>query len=164
MTLLIIVSVLMLLAVLWTVMARSLIRSMLGLALVSIGVTMTMFLFAAPLAGVFELSVCAGLITVIFAATVSLTKPVPRADRARYSRERLKRYWPVPVLMLLASAACLYFLKVPDFATLPALAAGENSVRHILWHGRTLDLLGQVLLILLGAFGVITLFKEIKNQ
>jgi len=164
MTLILIVSVLMLIAVLWTVMARSLIRSMLGLALVSVGVTMLMFLFAAPLAGVFELSVCAGLITVIFAATVSLTKPMPAADRAKYSKERLKRYWPVPVLMLLAGAACFLFLKIPDFAALPAVANAENSVRHILWHGRTLDLAGQVLLILLGAFGVITLFKEIKNQ
>jgi len=164
MTLLIIVSILMLFAVLWTVMARSLVRSMLGLSLVSIGVTVIMFLFAAPLAGVFELSVCAGLVTVIFAATVSLTKPVPQADRAKYSKERLKRYWPVPVIMLLASAACLVFLKIPDFGGLPALTAGENSVRHILWHGRTFDLLGQILLILLGAFGVITLFKEIKNQ
>ena len=40
----------------------------------------------------------------------------------------------------------------------------DNDVRIILWNLRHLDLLGQIVILLGGAFGVVTLFKEWKNE
>jgi len=40
----------------------------------------------------------------------------------------------------------------------------ENDVRIILWNLRQLDLLGQIVILLAGAFGVAVLFKERKNE
>ena len=59
-----IVLAIMLLCALWTVMTRGLVRAALGLAATSIALTVLMFMLGAGLAAVFELSVCAGLITV----------------------------------------------------------------------------------------------------
>jgi NADH-quinone oxidoreductase subunit J len=162
MTILLICLSLMVLAAFWTVLARSLLRSMLGLALVSVAVTIVMFLFSTPLAAVFELSVCAGLITVILAATVSLTRPMTDKEAVAYGRQRLKKYWFLPVLALAVGASVLVFLKAPVFQPL-AQAALPVDVRHLLWHDRVFDLIGQILLVLLGSLGVVILFKEIRN-
>ncbi|HOW89513.1 MAG TPA: hypothetical protein PL037_04455, partial [Elusimicrobiales bacterium] len=56
------------------VMARDLLLNALMLALVSVGTALLLFDFQAPWAGVFELSVCAGLITVLFVSAVSLIR------------------------------------------------------------------------------------------
>ena len=44
-------------------------------------------------------------------------------------------------------------------ATLPN-AAAATDVRSVLWGDRRLDLLGQILIIFAGIFGVVILFKE----
>ena len=68
--------ILLIVAALGTVMTRSLLRSAMGLALTSAILTVFMFRLGAPLAGVFELSVCTGLISVLFISTISLTEPL----------------------------------------------------------------------------------------
>ncbi|MFA5085344.1 MAG: hypothetical protein WC482_03165, partial [Candidatus Omnitrophota bacterium] len=60
----------------WTVMTRSLLKSTIGLALTSAIITIIMFRLGSPLAAVFELSVCTGLITAVFVSTISLVKPL----------------------------------------------------------------------------------------
>lgn len=62
-------------ATLWTVMTRSLLKAALGLALTSALVAIMLFKLDSPLAGVFELSVCAGLITAVFISAISLMRP-----------------------------------------------------------------------------------------
>ena len=56
----------MLLCCLWAVMARGLLRAAIALATTSVVLAIIMFRLDSPLAAVFELSVCAGLITVVF--------------------------------------------------------------------------------------------------
>jgi ethanolamine transporter EutH len=51
-----------------------------------------------------------------------------------------------------------FSLKV--IATPPA----ENDVRLILWNMRHLDLIGQITILLAGAFGIVALFKEWKKD
>ena len=58
----------------WAVMSRNLLTSAIMLALVSVFASIILFDFSAPWAGVFELSVCAGLITVLFISGVSLVR------------------------------------------------------------------------------------------
>ena len=68
----ILILILLVVAALWTVMTRSLLRSAIGLALTSAILTLAIFRMNASLAAVFELSVCAGLIPVLFISVISL--------------------------------------------------------------------------------------------
>ena len=149
------------LSAVWTVLTARLLRSAIGLAITSAILTVLMFQLSSPLAAVFELSVCAGLISAIFISTISLTQRVTTENMAQRLKERLRRYWPLPLLLLAAGVALLSV----DFAlnvAMPAPAA-ENDVRIVLWKIRHLDLLGQIAILLAGAFGIVTLFKEWKN-
>jgi NADH-quinone oxidoreductase subunit J len=161
MTLTIVVLALTLLAALWTVMTASLIRSVLGLAATSVCVTILMFMLGANLAAVFELSVCAGLITVVFVSTIAMTQPTTRSEIMDRARTHLRRYWFLPVILVAAGAA-LAFLTAGARIDLPPPTASVD-VREILWKSRQTDLLGQVVVILAGVFGVIVLFKERKK-
>jgi NADH-quinone oxidoreductase subunit J len=150
-----------LLAALWTVMTRSLMRSVIGLAATSVCVTALMFMLGANLAAVFELSVCAGLITVVFVSTVAMTQPASGAELRERTRSRLRRYWPLP-LILLAAGILLAALGPGLAVALPPPEEGAE-VKDILWTKRPADILGQVAVILAGTFGVIVLFKERKK-
>jgi NADH-quinone oxidoreductase subunit J len=161
MTLTIVVLALTLLAALWTVMTSGLVRSVVGLAATSVCLTVLMFMLGANLAAVFELSVCAGLITVVFVSTISMTQPATGPKTLEAARARLRRYWFLPVL-LVAIGAALAFLTVGLRIDLPP-ATESVDVRDLLWKSRQTDLLGQVVVILAGVFGVIVLFKERKK-
>lgn len=148
-------------AAVWTVMTARLIRSAVGLAITSAILAILMFQLASPLAAVFELSVCAGLISAIFISTISLTQRVTAEDLVTRKKERLHKFWLLPVILLVAGVILIqihFTLNV----NLPAPPV-ENDVRIILWNLRHLDLLGQIVILLAGAFGVVALFKEWKN-
>jgi NADH-quinone oxidoreductase subunit J len=136
-------------------------RSVLGLAATSISVTGLMFMLGANLAAVFELSVCAGLITVVFASTVAMTQPAPKAELLDKTRKRLRRYWYLP-LILVAAGTVLAFLTV-DMPPIPPPPVVEAEAKELLWKSRQTDLLGQIVVILAGVMGVIVLFKERKR-
>jgi NADH-quinone oxidoreductase subunit J len=156
-----------LLVALWSVMTIRLLRGIIGLALTSIMVTIIMFRLNAPLAAVFELSVCAGLISVIFITTVSFTRRVSMERLIERRKERISKFWELPVILILA-AIVLWQVKWPLNFALPVPLldnAGANStnVQSVLWHIRHLDLLGQIIILLAGALGVVILFKEHKK-
>ena len=157
----VILLVAMVLAAAWTVVTARLLRAAIGLAITSAIVTVLMFQLSSPLAAVFELSVCAGLISAIFISTISLTQRVTAEDLVGRQKEKLARFWYLPLVLL---AAGVIMISIP-FALnikLPALPK-EDDVRIILWNVRHLDLVGQIVILLAGAFGVVTLFKEWKN-
>jgi NADH-quinone oxidoreductase subunit J len=145
-------------AALWTVMTRSLLRSAMGLALTSIVLTILMFRLNAPLAAMFELSVCVGLISVLFVSMISLTHPSSQEDAILRMRERLARFWFLPLIIIVV-AAVLIFMNIKLAVRLPAPEMLKD-VRAVLWHVRQVDVLGQMLILLIGVFGVILLFKE----
>ncbi|MDD5044554.1 MAG: NADH-quinone oxidoreductase subunit J [Candidatus Omnitrophica bacterium] len=156
---LILLSVL-LIMVIWTVMAIRLVRSAVGLALTSVVLSILMFRLNASLAAVFELSVCAGLISVIFITTISFTRRMSKSDFKTRRRQRLSKFWPLP-LIIIAAAILLFWRHFPSeviFIRVPA-----ENVRDVLWNTRHIDLFGQVLVLLAGAFGVVALFKENKK-
>ncbi len=149
----------------WTVMTPTVLRSVIGLALTSVVLTALMFQLRSPLAAVFELSVCAGLISAIFISTISLTQPDTDEGTVAVQKERLRRYWYLPALLLLVGIAVLG-VKLPDFSPPVELKppAASGDVRHVLWYIRQLDLFGQIVILLAGAFGVVALFKEWKKH
>jgi len=143
---------------LWAVMTRSLLMSAVGLAVLSIIVTALMFVLDAPLAAVFELSVCAGLITVVFVSTISLTKPITRPELKQQTKNRIKRYWYLPVMIVVLFVLLGYYMISPEPKFFTAYT--ELDVRNVLWKLRQTDMLGQIAIILTGVFGVVVLFKE----
>lgn len=145
-------------ASLWTVMTRSLIRSAIGLALTSVFLTIIMFRLNSPLAAVFELSVCAGLISVLFVTTISLTHPLSHQQVLQHMKDRLARFWYLPVLIIVLGML-LFALKLTPHVALPAPEEVKN-VRSVLWDIRRIDLIGQMAILLAGVFGVVVLFKE----
>ena len=145
-------------AAVWTVMTTRLLRSVIGLAITSVILTIIMFKLDSPLAAVFELSVCAGLISAIFISSIGLTQRLTEEQLAVRRKERLPKFWLLPVIVVLAGVA-LYQLHIPIDFHLHA-APTENDVRNIIWNLRHLDLLGQIVILLAGAFGVVALFKE----
>jgi NADH-quinone oxidoreductase subunit J len=150
--------VLLVLMALWAVMATRLLYAAFGLAGASIALALIMFRMASPLAAVIELSVCAGLITAIFISVISLVKPAAKPEIDRRSRVRWKKYIWLPVLAL-ALGLGLFLAVKPHGSPLPSISP-EADVRDVFWNLRQADLFGQILLLLIGAFGIVILFKE----
>ena len=151
----------MLIAALWTVMASTLIRSVIGLALTSVILTVVMFRLNSPIAAIFELSVCAGLITAVFISAISMIKPLSNEEIAINNMSRSRRYSYLLVIIVTAGIALLY-VKVPaDFINL--IAPVENDVRRIIWYVRQLDLIGQLAVLLVGIFAVKVLYMQVKK-
>lgn len=147
-------------AALWTVMTRSLLRSGIGLALTSMLLAVMIFRLHCPYAAVFELSVCAGLISVLFISTISLTHPLTHKETLEHMRVRMKRYWYLPVIVIII-AVIFYIVHMALKVELPQPAMNVDA-RAVLWNERRLDIIGQVIILVAGAFGVSLLFKERK--
>jgi NADH-quinone oxidoreductase subunit J len=149
------------LVALWTVMTIRLIRAIVGLALVSALLAVLMYRLASPLAAVFELSVCSGLISVIFITTVSFTQRISKERLRARRKERFIKFWYLPFIVIATGLLMRKYLKIPRFQV--PVPAKVLDVRNVLWNLRHLDLLGQVIILLIGVFGVIVLFKETKE-
>lgn len=150
-------------AALWTVMGRSLLKATIGLAVTSALISIIIFRLNSPLAAVFELSVCTGLITAIFVSTISLTKPLTNKEILQASKDRAKRYGYLPIILVVIGLALVLVKVKQDFMIIPTPPAQED-VRTVLWNFRRLDLLGQVIILIAGALGVVTLFDERKTK
>jgi len=154
---------LLLIAAVWTVMRTRLIRAVIGLAVVSVLVAVLVFQMGSPIAAVFELSVCAGLISVIFFTTISFTRRLSYEQAVERRKERLGRFGYLPfVLLILGLLMLKYPLPQPMIMLHDTPVIGE-SLRVVFWDIRQIDLLGQVAILLAGAIGVIVLFKEIRK-
>lgn len=146
----------------YAVMERSILRSAIGLALASASLAVMLYAMSARLAAVFELSVCSGLVTVIFIAGISLShSPKMEVKKEYHDRER-NRHLPLVLIAvggtLVAAAMVLHFAQ-PQFAA----SAGQN-VRDVLWNTRQADLWGQIALILCGGVAVAVLFREERRD
>ena len=152
--------ILMLISALWTVMGRSLLKATISLAITSAVITILMFRLNSPLAAVFELSVCTGLITVIFVSTISLTKPLTHKEITELSRDRIKRFWYLPVIVAIVGIG-LIMMKIKNNLT-PVTSAWSlvQDVKSVLWNFRQLDMFGQIIVLIIGALGVSILFEE----
>ncbi len=153
----------MLVAVLWTVMGRSLLKATIGLAVTGAIITILMFRLNSPLAAVFELSVCTGLITVVFVSTISLTKPLTHKEIVELSKARHKRFGYLPILVIVTGIV-LTLIKVKNNIIAPPAAELATDVRQVMWNMRQLDMIGQIILVIVGALGVVILFEERRRD
>lgn len=145
---------------LWAAMTTYLLRAVVGLALISAVVSVLMFLLKAPMAAVFELSVCAGLIPAIFLSAISITRKQTPMAKIVEAKDHLKKFWLLPLLVMLAGLALTQIhVHLPALVETAAPAASKQDVRQVLWSLRHMDLLGQIVILLGGAFGVAVLVK-----
>jgi NADH:ubiquinone oxidoreductase subunit 6 (subunit J) len=147
---------------LMTVMIRDLLKASVALAALSAVLTVILFLLKAPLAAVFELSVCAGLITVVFISTISMTKLRTKEQVKQHREERRRRFRLLPIIMIALLSAALA-LTLPHLGeliptTVPHVTTAAEAT--VFWNERQADLLGQIVIVLAGVFGVLIFFKE----
>jgi NADH:ubiquinone oxidoreductase subunit 6 (subunit J) len=136
------------------VRTKQLITSALWLAGVSALCSVLFFLFGAQLVAVIELSVGAGLVTVLFVFAISVA-----GDDALNAA-------PIPPRSLSIGLVALFILLLGWFIMPPVLVASPVSaitnppLAEVLWQERGLDLIVQVVLIFSGVLGLLGLLAE----
>lgn len=143
------------------VMSRSMLTAAISLAAMSIGISLVLFDFNAPWAAVFELSVCAGLITVLFISAVSLLRkeePFFGEDRTRF------RLLPVFALIVAIGgwiAGYPFFEALSEYAR---FATRGQSLGSMLWETRRMDMLGQIAILAAGVLVINSVFAAKKAE
>lgn len=153
-------------AALLSVLIRNLLKAAITLAAASALLAVVMFLLGTWIAAVIELSVCAGMITVVFISAISLTKPLTDEEILIEAKERRGRYIFLPfiliavlIVLIILRANHLMNFNFIESANSPAVPDFTTQT-SVIWNNRALDVLGQVIVLLSGVFGVVVLFKE----
>jgi NADH-quinone oxidoreductase subunit J len=136
------------------ILSRDLLKSAISLAVASIFLALVFFRMNAVYAGVFELSVVAGLITVLFITAITLTRG--DGDVAESRGHRI-----VFPLFFLALAVVDLLVMKKLLGQIPATQGSESGTfSQVLWNQRTFDLVGQVGAISAGVLAVLALFRR----
>ncbi|MFC1501478.1 NADH-quinone oxidoreductase subunit J [Elusimicrobiota bacterium] len=149
-------------AMIFAVIRSSLLLSAISLAFGSAILSVLMFRLSSPIAAVFELSVCVGLITVIFVSVIALTRTLSPEEEDQKKKERIRRFWLLPVLVII-SAIVLYYVNFGINFQLPDVPQ-NLSLRNLMWDIRQTDMIGQVIILLTGVFAVAVLYKNGKKK
>ncbi len=136
--------------------AKKLLVSALWLAGTSALVALAMYLLGAPEIAVIELSVGAGLVTVLFVFAINLTGEETFDMHVLIPR-------PVAWGMVIVAVGLLVWLIVPGVdVAYPNLV--QMPFAGILWSDRALDVLLQVVLIFSGVLGILGLLSEPEKE
>lgn len=142
----------MLLSAVAAVMVKRLLVSAIWLAVASALLALLIYLLGAPELAVIELSVGAGLVTVLFVFAISI------AGEDGVSQGLLLPKWLAGVTVLV-SAGLLGLLCLPDLGfDMPQLVPTRLST--VLWELRGADVILQVILIFAGVLGVLGLLSD----
>ncbi len=141
------------------VMLRNMLYSAMLLAICSIMLAIVMFKLNAPWAGVFELSVCAGLITVLFASTVSMI----RTNKKYFVVSKMSKYLPVAVILF---GVLLFLLGKPFLSVLMAehKAHVSQAVGNIIWNVRFKDVIAQLAILIAGVLAIKAFFGKHSDE
>ncbi len=131
--------------------ARRILASTIYLACVSALVSATLYLLGAYQVAVIELSVGAGLVTVLLVWAISIT-----GDDALEARPILPRPLAAATTLL---AAVLLFWMAASLAGQDAPGPAQ-SLAQAMWGARVLDVWVQIILIFAGVLGVLGLLAE----
>jgi len=142
------------------ILLRDLLKAAISLAVASIFLAIIFFRTNAPYVGVFEISVVAGLITVLFISTIALTRG---RDDVRESKLATLVF---PLFFLLFILADVFIMRglIGEIVAVPGIGE-QGTFGDTLWRMRTFDLIGQIGVIFAGVFAVLALFrKEGRNE
>ena len=139
----------------FSVLSRHLINSAIALAAVSAACGVLMYVLGAHTAAIFEISVCSGLVTVIFISAVSLSN----GDRQASAPE--KRAHLLPIILVAIGAVLMIVAGLTKFSlNAPGQAAVAQGFENVFWETRQADLFGQMVAIIAGASAIVVFFKE----
>jgi len=136
--------------------AKRLLISAIWLAITSALTALMLFLLGAPQIAVIELSVGAGLVTVLFVFAINI---------AGEEVIGLRSALPLPVVWasIVLAAGLIIFFIVRSLGFIQFTGETSETVVSVLWQERYLDFLLQVVLILAGVLGVIGLLSHSKD-
>lgn len=137
------------------VLLKDLLKAALSLMIASVFLAMLFFFMKAYYAGVFEISVVAGLITVLFVSTIGLT----RGDDFKESRLPsiifpLFFVWFIIIDILIMGAL------ISNYPLITYRPPESGSFGEVFWQRRTFDILAQIGIIFAGVFSVLALFRK----
>jgi uncharacterized MnhB-related membrane protein len=132
--------------------ARRLLICAMWLAGASAATSLLMYALGAAEVAVIELSVGAGLVTVLFVFAINIAGDEPIAIRSRVPR-------PLAWVVTLGSFVLFAWLTLPRVGVALPLAGAERFATA-LWEYRMVDALLQVALIFAGVLGVVGLLAE----
>ena len=143
-------------------MMQSGIKAAIALGVTSIFLSILLFIMKCPIAAVFELSVCSGLITAIFISTASMTERGSKTEAEEKKTDYNKRFVALPFILIIAGVALatVVILTGFDLNVVNEVPAAEESFKEVFWNTRQADILGQIIVVLAGAFAVVALIKE----
>lgn len=151
-------TVLMLVFGIYAVMEHSILRSAIGLALSSAALAVTFYALGAPIASVFELSVCSGLVTVIFISGISLSHSPKIEVQQEFKDKERNRFLP---LVLILVGVVLVQISLSRGGNVPQIAENvPEKFNEVFWTTRQADVWGQIAAILCGGVAVAVLFRE----
>lgn len=142
------------------VMFHSMIKSAIALAAASVMLGIIMYTLNSVWAALFEVSVCSGLVTVIFISAISLSNADKKDVEKQYKDKKRMKYLPIIMILsgviLVATALAIGFSPV---SPAPVAEVADNF-REILWNHRQADIWGQIIVVLTGSVSVVVLFRE----
>jgi NADH-quinone oxidoreductase subunit J len=137
------------------ILSKDLLKAAISLAVASLLLGIIFFRMGAPYAGVFEISVVAGLITVLFILTIALTK----AEGDVRESSLAKIIFPLFFIVFILIDVLVMKGLIQKIPALPG-PAEQGTFGDVLWKQRTFDLIGQLAVILAGVFSVLALFRK----
>lgn len=142
------------------VMLRSMIKSAIALAAASVSLGIIMYELGAGWSALFEISVCSGLVTVIFISAISLSNTDKKDLEKLYEDKKRMAFLPV---ILIAGGAILIIAALASGLSLPSVipaAEASGNFKEILWNNRQADIWGQIIVAITGAVAIVVLFRE----
>jgi len=137
-----------------SVLVHDLLKAAISLAAASIFLALLFFRMNATYAGVFEISVVAGLITVLFITAIALTRSDEHVQESKY-------HLLVFPLFFLALVIIDILVMKNLLGKIPAVTSPETGTfGEILWKERSFDLIGQIGVIFAGVLAVLALFRS----
>jgi len=133
--------------------ANSLLRSAIWLAGVSVLLSIVIYLLGAHQVAVIELSVGAGLVTVMFVFAINVAGDEGIGERSLIPK-------PLAWALIIFSSLLLTYYVLPIKTSIPSVS--ETNLAAVIWQDRSLDLLVQVVLIYSGVLGLVGILAEAK--
>lgn len=158
----ILIYVIIVISAVMAVTARKLLNSAIMLAILSIGITIILFKYNAPWAAVFELSVAAGLITVLFVSAVSLVKD--KEDEIKEKRIKYTLFPLIAIIFVLLSAITVpdYMMNLFSFAA--QTPGKQEPIGKLIWLYRGMDIIGQITILTASVFVIKHILPRTKKE
>lgn len=142
------------------VMLHSMTKSAIALAAASAALGIIMYEMGSLWSALIEVSVCSGLVTVIFISAISLSNMEKKELEKVY--EDKKRMSLLPVILIISGAVLVTAAMAfgVSLTKVDQAAGAAGDLREILWNNRQADIWGQIIIMITGSAAVVVLFRE----